>query len=630
MSDDEVRAEWWAPAFDSDDAVASTGELSYRLEALAREPGLGELERRVLQALAGATSAMLSPGNWLEPFAPMWQFGSERSILPSDLDGAQVALLAELVPLIEQPALLARVADIAWFYGDRSNVALVDVAIDAYRATPLNPDAWFGDGREAWLRAFDLVARRGTAGHARRAEMANALVAYMLGAALDDRFMVADCAGVLRDHGRPDAAVTESVRAHLVGLAAEPAAPPDLARALELEAAAWFPAGDERNACLERAGRTYIAEADARVANDGDGAALVEGLLLENAVAMLRSLPKSYRTQRGIDTLLAKLRARLTHSRESAIESMMRIETDPIDLTEAVIEARARVSGITDCTEALVRFATLVAPMDADTTHASATSLVEGSISRLFPSSTLSADGRKVAALDGGIGASDAAIRAEVVRTVTIHAQLVVQGMILPAQQILTFEHAFDRNLLVRICAESPVVPERHSYLWGAGLALGLDGDYELAAAILAPQLEQMVRTLLKRNGAHTLFVDDESGVESEKGLNSLLDMPETAQALGAGMVMELKALLIDQQGPNVRNDVAHGLFNDFAARTYAPVYVWWLSLRLAVWPWWQMTRGTGSDTSATDDEQLETAAPEPQRGPAEPDGQEDADARPL
>ena len=58
-----------------------------------------------------------------------------------------------------------------------------------------------------------------------------------------------------------------------------------------------------------------------------------------------------------------------------------------------------------------------------------------------------------------------------------------------------------------------------------------MGGDHGSAA--LVPQLEQLVRTLLKRHGAHTLYVDEQTGLESQKSLNALLDMDETADALG-------------------------------------------------------------------------------------------------
>lgn len=55
-----------------------------------------------------------------------------------------------------------------------------------------------------------------------------------------------------------------------------------------------------------------------------------------------------------------------------------------------------------------------------------------------------------------------------------------------------------------------------------------MGGDHGSAAAALVPQLEQLVRTLRKRHGAHTWYVDEQTGVES---LNALLGMDETADA---------------------------------------------------------------------------------------------------
>ena len=82
----------------------------------------------------------------------------------------------------------------------------------------------------------------------------------------------------------------------------------------------------------------------------------------------------------------------------------------------------------------------------------------------------------------------------------------------------------------------------------------------------------------------HTLFVD-EYGVESEKSLNALLEMTETEDVFGAGMVMEMKAMLVVQGGPNLRNDVAHGLLDDNSAWSYSALYMWWFCLRLVTWP---------------------------------------------
>ena len=146
------------------------------------------------------------------------------------------------------------------------------------------------------------------------------------------------------------------------------------------------------------------------------------------------------------------------------------------------------------------------------------------------------------------------------------------------------------------------------------GLASGLNGDYGTAIAVIVPQLEQVVRTLLKRRGVHTLFVDDQTGVESEKSMTALLEMDETADIFGDGMMMELKALLVVQGAPNLRNDTAHGLLDDAAAWGYHSVYVWWFCLRLVLSPAIQiLNRATNQPTDSSGGAATQPAKVEPE-----------------
>ena len=57
---------------------------------------------------------------------------------------------------------------------------MLDRAIDAYRAAPLTGDVWFSVGKDAWVRAFALAARRGAGGQSRKQDMSDALKAQVL------------------------------------------------------------------------------------------------------------------------------------------------------------------------------------------------------------------------------------------------------------------------------------------------------------------------------------------------------------------------------------------------------------------------------------------------------------------
>lgn len=585
-----IDPSWWEDVLAAalDDPYKPPELMSTHLEQEAANPSITGLHKLVLQVLAMVSSAMLNPEDWLEPFTPAMQFGAKRTVVPADLDPDQVALLARIAPLVERDDLRARVADIAWVYGDRSDIAMLDRAIDAYRAAPLTDDVWFSVGKKAWVRAFALAARRGADGQARVQDMSGALKAQVLAGQVTDNFRTVGFAETLRQHGRVDASERAEVSKALFALAAKASSvTPRLSRHLEREALAWLGASNTAaaNAATERVARTYIAEADSRIQSDPKAGTLAEGHFLEKAIAVLRTIPRSYRLQNGLDELIDDLRIRLRESRESSIEQMMRIQSDPVDLTEAVSYARSQVSGHADKFDALAAFATLAPPLDEATTRKNSEKMLEGTISHIFESSMFSSDFRKIASRPGSSGQVDEdTVWAEMVRTVFFHSQLLGKGIIQPAQDVLITEHRFSRHYMVSLCQESPTVPEGHEMLWGNGLVLGLGGNYGAAVSILVPQLEQIARVMLKRHDVHTLLVD-EHGVESEKSLNALLDMTETEDIFGAGMVMEMKAMLVVQGGPNLRNDIAHGILDDNSAWSYSALYMWWFCLRLVTWP---------------------------------------------
>lgn len=604
---DAIDPSWWEDVLavgSHDDPYEPPEMLSMYLQQAAADPSVTGLHELVLEVLAMVSSAMLNAENWLEPFTPVMQFGGKRTVVPADLDADQVALLARIAPLVKRDDLRARVADVAWVYGSRSDIAMLDRAIDAYRAAPLTDDVWFRVGKEAWVRAFALAARRGADGQARMQDMSDALKAQVLSGQVTDNFRTVGFAETLRQHGHVDSSGRAEVAEALFALAANASSvTPRLSRHLEREALAWIGGSNAAaaNAAIERIARTYIAEADSRILTDPKEGALAEGHFLEKAIAVLRTIPRSYRLENGLDELIDDLRIRLRESRESSMEQMTRIQSDPVDLTEAVSYARSVVSGHAEKFDALAAFATLAPPLDEVSTREDAEKMLEGGISHLFGSSTYSSDFRKVARRPGSTGRADEdAVWAEIVRRVFFRSQLLGTGVIQPAQEVLNNEHRFSRQYMVSLCVESPTVPEGHETLWGDGLALGLGGNYGAAVSVLVPQLEQVVRVMLRRLDVHTLFVD-EHGVESEKSLNALLDMTETADVFGAGMVTEMKAMLVAQGGPNMRNDVAHGLLDDNSAWSYSALYMWWFCLRLVTWPVIEMikrpqTQPAGSD----------------------------------
>ena len=72
-----------------------------------------------------------------------------------------------------------------------------------------------------------------------------------------------------------------------------------------------------------------------------------------------------------------------------------------------------------------------------------------------------------------------------------------------------------------------------------------------------------------------------DKGLEQEVGMSSLMDHPEVAQCLGKNFAWELKALFCDLNGPNLRNNFAHGLETIKKGLSGWAFYAWWLVFRM-------------------------------------------------
>lgn len=77
----------------------------------------------------------------------------------------------------------------------------------------------------------------------------------------------------------------------------------------------------------------------------------------------------------------------------------------------------------------------------------------------------------------------------------------------------------------------------------------------------------------------------DNSGVQNEHNLNSILYYPEITSIFDENTLFDLKCLLVEHAGSNLRNRMAHGLINDREFMSPIMSYIWWIALRLCCLP---------------------------------------------
>lgn len=108
-------------------------------------------------------------------------------------------------------------------------------------------------------------------------------------------------------------------------------------------------------------------------------------------------------------------------------------------------------------------------------------------------------------------------------------------------------------------------------------LRYGSLGDYGSASQLLIPQIEHLIRRILKANGI-------QEPKDGSRGLGALLHASGIERAMSKAVLFELRALFMAKDnGLNIRNLYAHGELADCQADGVEAFYIWWFFIRMVV-----------------------------------------------
>ena len=586
-------------------ANADRGPLlhGYRLRHItfsaAAEKANGEGRQthgRVLALLANACSMELSPDSVSEPFKPFADFrpggGGCSSTLVSFSEG-DLAFFGLIIEEAEEPWLKTRLTDILWLTHQPRDVNFALVAIDAYRSIPLDEKIWAHGASDCWKRAIGLARMLKGGPGERLKEMEDAIMDSFHAATRDTSILALDLANFLKDTrlGGSHAADLARGLKSIVPAVDGDWRPCDVRELLQA-ALDWSEAAgidSESTPIKVQIAKNLENEAAIRTAS---GEHIVAARLREEAIKRYRSIPRSERVNHAVDGQLIKMQGSLSESRKQSLDSMTPVETPGVNISQLIQEARNAVKG-KEPIEALRVFANIDPGANRKQLREIAEHLLqEYPIHALFRTEVMSPDGRVVAKQPGmnfrdtPSTDDDAGITFEMLRNYRFDIAIVAQSRILPALETLHLEHRLREADFVAFARQSLVVPTGRELLFGKALFAGFDHDFITALHILAPQIEHMVRSHLKQAGVKTTTLDSH-GIETENGLSSLMELPETTKIFGEDLCFEIKALFCDPAGPNLRNNVAHGLLDDKACRSPYAVYAWWLGLKLVLNTLW-------------------------------------------
>ena len=557
-------------------------EIGTALNQISNDNPDGKL-KKTLTLLAKICSPILNLESRNDPFQPLMTLENKRSFLPIDLTEEENLYLSSIVNEDIPPILKARIADILWTYSVPKNKKYLEIAIESYISMDVCDDFFEPNIYTFWERAVVLAK-----------QTKNSSLIEKIKSKL------------LHEINHP----STNRDFHLLKII-EIFVKTDLAKELNqdfaeklLEKQKKFDHKEQFHIVEQYLGyseklfqksnnldKKYdcIALLAQATENYGDHrkneSTMVANHFYKIALQRYRQIPNSYRSTLQIDQKLDTVQEKITQSGLLITDELKLISTEQINISELQEQNINHVKDKQTDFESLLYFSDVSSCNFESIWKSTENNINNFPISSLFGATSVSPDGRKISsipplALDGNN--RDEVILKNAIKNFGIHMHLVVEGCILPALNQIQKEHLFPKEFLIQLCKLSAIVPDKREILVANALYQGFEWDFRSAIHLLAPQVENIVRQLLKQNGLVTTHTDQD-GIENEIGLSSLVNLDGAREILGDDLWFELQAVFTDSLSANLRNEVGHGLLDDETSNSLYSVYAWWMVLRLII-----------------------------------------------
>lgn len=541
---------------------------------------------KLREIITGALSLVFSNNNVQQPFIPYMVMGERRSICIDDFTTDALNQLYEVVYLVEDYRLKARIADILWLApnfnatkSDRAKLALL--AIDAYSQFPINEISWHRGGKEAILRLCNLGLQINGKNKDFKESLSSRLHNALFESNISNSVYIYDLGYILYSYQlweRTDSLPKKMCQAGNVSR----------------KECSFQPA----IACYELACSFYkqlnnseqLAYLYKLIAETHEEASKFDNPIfgqehLSKAKNALKQIPKKYKDD-SIKTKMVQFDVRIEDLREKAREQTFETSTK-IDVTPYIIDTKSIISKLNKI-DAIKGLLSLVHVFDHE-------ELIKSAIERIKQTplihhatcSRFHRDGQLLETFDGAAYFShlddedNPLIKQQVMIQINTLIDLYVSCRILPALNIIHTEHRYNYDLFVELCKLSTIVPDDRVTMFAKGLQAGFNYDFVTSAHILAPQLENLIRLFLKTRGINTKVINPNTKKESEKSLSALLELEEAKTIIGKNLSFTLYSVFCDDHGANIRNEIAHGFVDESIGNTPPYIYAWWLIFRI-------------------------------------------------
>jgi len=282
--------------------------------------------------------------------------------------------------------------------------------------------------------------------------------------------------------------------------------------------------------------------------------------------------------------------AQLRECQQRSVQCMGWITTKILNASELIEGARNWVAG-KPLREALLALATVIQVTDFEQEiRIVRESMEKYPFQYLFGSNMIDRSGRVVGRTRGTFTTNnnefDKALWDRVVQNVTLGYQLDAQTGVCPAINQLTFEHSFRLEDMVDVVIHNPFVHPRREELFAKGFLAGLQWNFAENFSILVPHIENYLRHILDESG-HEVMTRDKHGLDNFIQMGKILSdrRQDLEMLMDTDIVRELRVLFLDQNGPDIRNRIAHGLMSHDDFFAHASIYAWWFIFHLTICP---------------------------------------------
>jgi len=558
----------WKEVVNSTSKDCSSYYLPFYTKAKEAKEAENIKEQAVFEILALITSDEIQPESTRKVFPEVFQH----------LTDEHLNFLAEIVDEVSDPELKARVADILWLRRGNVDIDMAKKAIDAYLEPTTNledPEILFRQNKIERALRLGLIINNN---HEVKKVVARIEAIINDSNGKDPWGISINLMELLQEKKLQARQLFDPIKYAVIAEEWAKQAEMDhdwygARRYWEIKAK-WHHIGkniEKSHTARMSAAETYRKEAEDSLNKHPTSYFKASHDLQKAYEAFERLKSQCTEEERGeINTKLEEIHKRLLEYQQKSSNEFITISSE-FNISEEVEFAISKVKG-KEFPEAILALAFLVKPPEI-----SYQIVEENGLSGLFPKEKTN-DMGKVVAHQSSNGQEEAAT----------YQKIYALAFIEPARKQIILEHLTqkleDKKIketdLLPLVSNNPFVPPGREKLFIKGLYAGLIGDFVTSTHILIPQIENSIRYILWQKQS-VITSKLEKGIQHEYDLNKMFYLPEISSIFDDNTIFDLRGLLVEDVGSNLRNRMAHGLIND--NDFFSPIfsYLWWVALRL-------------------------------------------------